>query len=352
MPDSLKSAELCRYHYDPLDRQCGCTVVQQPALQRFLCKNRLATETQGAARWSIFQHDDQLLAQQHCLGTDATTTLLATNQPRSVLNALEGNRLNPIAYSAYGHRPALSGLLSLLGFNGEKPDPVTGHYHLGNGFRQFNPALMRFNSPDGLSPFREGGINAYGYCGGDPVNATDPSGHVRVFGPIPVYNRPSPPPNLPIPTLIPRVPPRPRAAPNLYTPSPTLTPSAPPLADFPSAPRLSVISGGSYVSLDRITPQPKRPPQWKRDGFASKEAFEAYWADKPKMNSKGAIIEPIKTKPAAPAKKPLTEEARKRYGNYETAMRYARHSHDDSKAVRIRDGLAADGYGYLFSRVE
>lgn len=346
MPDSLKSAELCRYHYDPLDRQCGCTVVQQPALQRFLCKNRLATETQGAARWSIFQHDDQLLAQQHCLGTDATTTLLATNQPRSVLNALEGNRLNPIAYSAYGHRPALSGLLSLLGFNGEKPDPVTRHYHLGNGYRQFNPILMRFNSPDGLSPFGEGGINAYGYCGGDPVNGVDPSGHVKGFWNKLLFWRTSKKPTqAPASPMITRT--RLNRESNLYTAGPTRDPSAPSLADFPSAPPRSVMRSGSYESLDRIAP-PKRPPQWKRDGFASKEDWKAYWADKPTLNSKGALKVPFETKPAAPAKKPLTEEARKRYGNYETAMRYARHSHDDSKAVRIRDGLVADGYGYLF----
>jgi RHS repeat-associated protein len=68
-------------------------------------------------------------------------------------------------------------LLSLLGFNGERPDPVTGHYLLGNGYRAFNPVLMRFNSPDSLSPFGEGGLNAYAYCTGDPVNKTDQTGH-------------------------------------------------------------------------------------------------------------------------------------------------------------------------------
>ena len=70
-----------------------------------------------------------------------------------------------------------SGLLSLLGFNGERPDPVTGCYLLGNGYRAFNPVLMRFNSPDSLSPFGKGGLNAYAYCSGDPVNLSDPSGH-------------------------------------------------------------------------------------------------------------------------------------------------------------------------------
>lgn len=73
----------------------------------------------------------------------------------------------------------------LPGFNGEFPDPLTGHYLLGNGYRAYNPVLGRFNSPDSLSPFGEGGVNAYAYCRGDPVNRVDPSGHVEwdvVFG--------------------------------------------------------------------------------------------------------------------------------------------------------------------------
>jgi RHS repeat-associated protein len=177
MPNSTRETVLCRYHYDPLDRQNGCTALQQPAIQRFHCKSRLATEIQGSARWSIFQHDDQLLAQHSHLDAKVTATLLATDQQRSVLNALEATQPNPLAYTPYGHRPAKNSLLSLLGFNGERPDPVTGHYHLGNGYRQFNPVLMRFNSPDSWSPFGEGGLNAYGYCVGDPVNKVDPNGH-------------------------------------------------------------------------------------------------------------------------------------------------------------------------------
>lgn len=66
---------------------------------------------------------------------------------------------------------------SLPGFNGQLPDPLTGHYLLGHGYRAYNPVLMRFNSPDNLSPFAEGGVNAYAYCRGDPVNHSDPSGH-------------------------------------------------------------------------------------------------------------------------------------------------------------------------------
>ncbi|WP_157861779.1 RHS repeat-associated core domain-containing protein [Erwinia tasmaniensis] len=70
----------------------------------------------------------------------------------------------------------------LPGFNGERADPVSGTYHLGNGYRAYNPVLMRFNCPDSLSPFGAGGINPYAYCAGDPVNHTDPSGHISWQG--------------------------------------------------------------------------------------------------------------------------------------------------------------------------
>ena len=66
----------------------------------------------------------------------------------------------------------------VLGFNGERLDPVNGAYHLGNGYRAYNPVLMRLNRPDSFSPFGAGGINPYAYCVGDPVNHTDPSGHL------------------------------------------------------------------------------------------------------------------------------------------------------------------------------
>ncbi|WP_371921618.1 RHS repeat-associated core domain-containing protein [Pseudomonas sp. LLC-1] len=78
------------------------------------------------------------------------------------------------AYSPYGYRLPSH---DTLGFSGEYLDPVTGHSNLGNGYRGYNHVLMRFNCPDSLSPFAEGGFNAYAYCQGDPVNFLDPSGH-------------------------------------------------------------------------------------------------------------------------------------------------------------------------------
>ncbi|MGQ8868755.1 RHS repeat-associated core domain-containing protein, partial [Myroides sp. TSA_177.3] len=77
-------------------------------------------------------------------------------------------------YGAYGQGEAEE---YLPAYNGERKDPISGHYHLGNGYRSYSPVLMRFTCPDSMSPFGEGGINAYAYCAGDPINLIDPSGH-------------------------------------------------------------------------------------------------------------------------------------------------------------------------------
>ncbi|WEZ87212.1 RHS repeat-associated core domain-containing protein [Pseudomonas sp. NyZ480] len=86
--------------------------------------------------------------------------------------------INSSAYSVYGylgndirgHR---------LGYNGQLLDCAVQGYLLGNGNRVYSPVLMRFCSPDVLSPFKAGGVNAYAYCGGDPVNFIDPQGSHR-----------------------------------------------------------------------------------------------------------------------------------------------------------------------------
>ncbi|ANN67450.1 RHS repeat-associated core domain-containing protein [Bordetella bronchialis] len=70
------------------------------------------------------------------------------------------------------------------GFTGARSDRITAAYPLGNGYRWFIPALMRFNATDDLSPFGPGGVNPYAYCTGDPVNHSDPSGHIGVWGDI------------------------------------------------------------------------------------------------------------------------------------------------------------------------
>lgn len=99
-----------------------------------------------------------------------STLFLSSDWQQSVLGLPLGSR----AYSPYGVVKAAP--VPVLGFCGQYRGPLTGHYLLGNGRRSFSPVLMRFLSPDKLSPFGEGGLNTYAYCNGDPINKIDPDG--------------------------------------------------------------------------------------------------------------------------------------------------------------------------------
>jgi RHS repeat-associated protein len=166
---------LVQYQYDALDRLVSLKPAGQLRHDRFYQRDRLSTEIQGQLLCQFFQGGDVLLAESYLEKTQRIS-LLITDRQGSVLRALD----EISSYTPYGHHPTASGLTSRKGFNGERSDPITGHYLLGNGHRAFNPVLMRFNSPDSLSPFEKGGLNCYAYCAGDPVNHKDPTGKWQV----------------------------------------------------------------------------------------------------------------------------------------------------------------------------
>ncbi|WP_258041231.1 RHS repeat-associated core domain-containing protein [Pseudomonas syringae] len=170
-------AILCRYTYDPLDRVSTLTPLAQAVFNRFYNGEQLMTELQGGRQRTCVRAGGQLLAQQLREGDEVVTTMIAGDRNNSVLHASEAGQQSDFVYTPFGHHQAVQASAELPGFNGEQPDPLTGHYLLGNGYRAYNPVLMRFNSPDSMSPFGKGGLNAYAYCVGDPVNRVDPTGH-------------------------------------------------------------------------------------------------------------------------------------------------------------------------------
>ncbi|WP_423815550.1 RHS repeat-associated core domain-containing protein [Pseudomonas putida] len=143
----------------------------------FYQSNVLVTIKHGAQSRTILRSADVPLAEQQ---TDNTrnTGLLATDDKRSVLQVSGDQGKQSHAYTAYGYDPTLPSAMTVLAFNGEPiHSGITGAF-LGNGYRCYPSALMRFNSPDSWSPFAAGGLNPYCYSLGDPVNRVDPTGHV------------------------------------------------------------------------------------------------------------------------------------------------------------------------------
>ncbi|MDU9389398.1 RHS repeat-associated core domain-containing protein [Pseudomonas sp. zfem002] len=102
--------------------------------------------------------------------------LLAVDRHASPLLETSDGQLRRQVFSPYGGRATVPGEGAALGFNGEYLER-SGVYLLGS-YRAYSPALRRFCQPDNLSPFAAGGLNAYAYCLGDPVNYTDPDGQV------------------------------------------------------------------------------------------------------------------------------------------------------------------------------
>ncbi|VVE30873.1 tRNA(Glu)-specific nuclease WapA [Pandoraea iniqua] len=113
--------------------------------------------------------------------TTATSSFELRDQAGTVFASidLDTKAITYYRYSPYGYRNVDPGVVTWLGFKGE-PLNYVGFYHLGNGYRMYDPEHCRFQSPDVMSPFGIGGIAAYVYCHGDPINYHDPSGHVEI----------------------------------------------------------------------------------------------------------------------------------------------------------------------------
>lgn len=165
------------YHYDGFDRIVELSQPRTLDVQRYYHNASVSSEICGNDALSVVRDGGFVLGQQQ-LGADAGSRIFGTDQQQSVLTRLHGEQWDDSAYCPYGHRPADGGQFSLAAFNGEQLDTVTGLYLLGNGYRAYSPTLMRFTGPDSMSPFGAGGLNAYAYCLGDPVNRVDPTGHI------------------------------------------------------------------------------------------------------------------------------------------------------------------------------
>jgi RHS repeat-associated protein len=164
------------YDYDAHNHLVAVKPDGEAELLRFYEGYRLSDMVQDGQHTQLLYQGSQPLGQQ-APGDDNKTLLLLTDAKNSVIAESQADELRTAVYTAYGERSGDANLKSLLAFNGEVCDPASGWYLLGRGYRAYNPCLMRFHSPDSMSPFGRGGINSYMYCLGNPIAFSDPTGH-------------------------------------------------------------------------------------------------------------------------------------------------------------------------------
>ena len=169
---------LYRYRYDGHNDLIGVCHEEAAEVSRRYQGYRLSSTRDADVLTEYLYAGERPLGLQRP-GQTADNRLYATDAANSVLGECSSDALHDNAYTAYGDSPDNDRLVGLLGFNGEARERALGWSLLGRGYRAYNPGLMRFHSPDTAAP-EHAGINPYVYCGGNPVNWRDPSGHYGV----------------------------------------------------------------------------------------------------------------------------------------------------------------------------
>lgn len=174
---------LSQYNYDAAGKLISQSIPDQPDTQLFYRQDKLISVKSGDRQVSYISAGNEYLGQSTQNGDSTEIQLWGSDANGSVLNwfdTAQPDQIQQQQYTPYGFSAPDSA--SSIGFNGQWRDPVTGWYHLGNGYRVYNPVLMRYHVPDPGSPFGTGEVNGYAYCLGDPINRIDPSGQWSFFG--------------------------------------------------------------------------------------------------------------------------------------------------------------------------
>ncbi|TKD08517.1 hypothetical protein E8A74_14575 [Polyangium fumosum] len=160
---------LSEYHYDAMGKLVAQSLPSGGHAQRYYQGEIVSNQTLDDRTITYLGAEGQYFAQEERQGATTRGQLFVTNREHSLVASVDAGSTEDVRYTPYGERSTSGEGRIVIGFNGESVDPVTGWYFLGNGYRVDNPTLMRFHSPDGWSPFGQGGVNPYVYSAGDPT---------------------------------------------------------------------------------------------------------------------------------------------------------------------------------------
>lgn len=169
--------------YDALDRLASVQVGNGGAVTQLVWNgDELAGELDNTGALQImYAHDqgnDAPVVMRNVPGhynlvfhTDERGSVVAVSGSMVAYNDLPGTVQRIHTYDAYG-REGSAPHLGRFGYAGGVALPEAGLVHM--RARAYDPALGRFLSADPIGV--AGGINLYGYAGGDPIDFIDPSG--------------------------------------------------------------------------------------------------------------------------------------------------------------------------------
>lgn len=95
---------------------------------------------------------------------------------------MDDSLVKSYTYDAYGNTQSTGAFINSFAYTGAVIDTETGLYYM--NARYYDPETGRFISQDTYRGSGEAFWHLYLYCSGDPVNATDPSGHKIVYSKI------------------------------------------------------------------------------------------------------------------------------------------------------------------------
>ena len=154
------------YSYDPYDR-----LVKTGDTTHVYAGSSIVQEVNGSSTTDFVIHGKSPVIQVN----GENYNVFGRNRKNSVISVKNNSSTTTTTYSPFG----TAGDNNVrVGFNGKMKDVGDANcYPLGFGTRFFLPSIGGFTSLDTFSPFNSGDMNPYRYCEGDPINASDPSGH-------------------------------------------------------------------------------------------------------------------------------------------------------------------------------